>query len=381
VDLVVQGGALRVLAGMVWGLHEFLGAHIVTQLATGSEPRRDNRGKTELNSVMTILLAPMEGLLDFVLRDILTRVGGVDRCVSEFIRITHTLLPARVFVRHVPELLHGGNTFAGVPVRPQLLGSDPTCLAENAAFLATLGPHGVDLNFGCPARVVNRHGGGAALLDEPELLHRIVTAVRRAVPAHAPVSAKMRLGFNDDRRAEECALAIEAGGACELVVHARTKAHGYRPPAYWERIADIRAAVRIPVVANGEIWTVPDAQRCRSLSGCDSLMLGRGMVADPGLALAVGAAHATDGAAIHGAVSWQALLPLIADFWQLVRERLERRQQAGRLKQWLNLLRRRYPEAETAYQALRTITEPALIDQWMHCHVAAGAPRVFGNAR
>lgn len=335
---------------------------------------------------MTILLAPMEGLLDFVLRDILTRVAGVDRCVSEFIRITHTLLPDRVFVRYVPELLNGGCTFAGVPVRPQLLGSDPACMAENAARLARLGPHGVDLNFGCPAKVVNRHGGGAALLDEPELLHRIVAAVRRAVPAHMPVSAKMRLGFNDDARAEECALAIQAGGACELVVHARTKAHGYRPPAYWERIADIRAAVRMPVVANGEIWTVADALRCREVSGCDMLMLGRGMVADPGLALAIRAAWAqgrhsapptnpSQGAnpAPHGEVNWLTLLPLIADFWRLVCERLERRQQAGRLKQWLNFLRRRYPEAETAYQALRTVTEPERIDEWMRAHISAAA--------
>lgn len=309
----------------------------------------------------------MEGLLDFVLRDVLTRVGGVDRCVSEFIRITHTLLPDRVFVRHVPELLNGGCTFSGVPVRPQLLGSDPVCLAENAARLAALGPHGIDLNFGCPAKVVNRHGGGAALLDEPELLHRIVAAVRRAVPAHMPVSAKMRLGFNDDARAEECAQAIADAGACELVVHARTKAHGYRPPAYWERIADVRAAVRIPVVANGEIWTVADALRCREVSGCDALMLGRGMVADPGLALAIRCATASPAAraSAQGDVSWQALLPLIADFWQLVRERLERRQQAGRLKQWLNLLRRRYPQAETAFEALRTVVEPEAIDEWM----------------
>ncbi len=109
---------------------------------------------------MTILLAPMEGLLDFVLRDILTRVGGIDRCVSEFIRITDQLLPERVFTRIVPELLTGGRTFAGVPVRAQLLGSDPVCLAENAARLASLGPDGIDLNFGCPANVVNRHGGG-----------------------------------------------------------------------------------------------------------------------------------------------------------------------------------------------------------------------------
>ena len=104
----------------------------------------------------------MEGLLDFVLRDILTRVGGVDRCVSEFIRVSDTLLPERVFTRVVPELLNGGRTFAGVPVRPQLLGSDPVCLAENAARAASISPFGIDLNFGCPAKTVNRHRGGPA---------------------------------------------------------------------------------------------------------------------------------------------------------------------------------------------------------------------------
>ena len=129
---------------------------------------------------MTILLAPMEGLLDFVLRDILTRVGGIDCCVSEFIRITDQLLPERVFTRVVPELRTGGRTLAGVPVRAQLLGADPVCLAENAALLAALGPAGIDLNFGCPAKVVNRHGGGAALLDEPDTIAAIVSAVRRA---------------------------------------------------------------------------------------------------------------------------------------------------------------------------------------------------------
>lgn len=318
---------------------------------------------------MTILLAPMEGLLDFVLRDILTRVGGIDRCVSEFIRVTNTLLPDRAFIRVMPELLNGGRTLAGVPVRAQLLGSDPVCLAENAARLATLGPDGIDLNFGCPAKVVNRHGGGAALLEQPELLLQIVAAVRRAVPAHMPVSAKMRLGFNDDSRAVECAQAIEGGGADELVVHARTKADAYRPPAYWERVADIRAAVRIPVVANGEIWTVRDALRCREVSGCHSLMLGRGMVTDPGLALAIKGAMTDPQALVSGStnsgLSWQRLLPLIADFWLLVCTRLERRQQAGRLKQWLNFLRRRYPEAELAYMALRTFSEPAAIDHWL----------------
>ena len=304
----------------------------------------------------------MEGLLDCVLRDMLTRIGGVDRCVSEFIRVTDRLLPDRVFTRIVPELRHGGRTPAGVPVRPQLLGADPAVLADNAAALAALGAPGVDLNFGCPAKVVNRHGGGAALLDEPELIARIVTAVRQAVPAHVPVSAKMRLGFNDDRRAEDCVQAIADSGASEVVVHARTKAHGYRPPAYWERIAELRARVSLSMVANGEIWNVADALRCREVSGCSSVMLGRGMVADPGLARAVRLAL---GAADPAPVGWADVYSLLPEFWRQVSLRVERRHRAGRLKQWLNYLRRVYPEAQEAYATLRAVNDTRLIEQWL----------------
>jgi len=237
-----------------------------------------------------------------------------------------------------------------------------------------LGPDGIDLNFGCPARVVNRHGGGAALLDEPELLFKIVSQVRRAVPAHLPVSAKMRLGLNDDTRAEECALAIEAGGASELVVHARTKADGYRPPAYWERVGDVRQVVRLPVVANGEIWTVDDAQACRAASGCRALMLGRGMVAHPGLALAILARDAEISGQLTlpsampapaPLLTWVDLLPLIADFWQMVCADLPVGQQTGRLKQWLNLLRRSYPEAQLAFEAVRRFHRPADVQRWL----------------
>jgi tRNA-dihydrouridine synthase C len=302
----------------------------------------------------TLLLAPMEGLLDFTLRDVLTRVGGLQRCVSEFIRVTGTLLPERVFLRVVPELAHGGRTPAGVPVRAQLLGSDVHCLAENAQRLAGMGPAGIDLNFGCPAKIVNRHGGGAALLREPETLARIVGAVRRALPAQMPLSAKMRLGYDDPGRAVECAQAIEAGGAGELVVHARTKADGYRPPAYWDRIGAIKRAVRLPVIANGEIWNVRDAERCRAESGCDTLMLGRGIVADPGLALAI---------AGGAAVNWPALQPQLQHFWQLVVAHIEPRHRAGRLKQWLNYLRRRHPEADALYGELRTVNDPALVSR------------------
>lgn len=313
----------------------------------------------------TLLLAPMEGLLDATLRDVLTRTGGVDRCVSEFIRITDTLLPERAFVRVVPELLNGGRTRAGVPVRPQLLGSDPVCLAENAARLAALSPFGVDLNFGCPARTVNASRGGAVLLDEPELVGRIVAAVRRAVPPHLPVSAKMRLGYLDDRVAEDNARAIAEAGADELVIHARTKAHGYRPPAYWERIAEVREVLpaRLTVVANGEIWTEAQAQRCRAVTGCDTLMIGRGLVTDPGLALAIQGRE--------GGVSWAELLPLIHLFWLRVCARVERRHRAGRLKQWLNHLRHRHPPAQVAFDELRVSNDPSHIDAWIARH----APR------
>ena len=300
-----------------------------------------------------ILLAPMEGLLDHMLRDALTRVGGIDRCVSEFIRITDMLMPNRVFTRIVPELLSGSRTAAGVPVRPQLLGSDVHCMAENAAKLAALAPEGIDLNFGCPAKCVNRHRGGAVLLDEPELIHAIVAAVRRAVPAHIPVSAKMRLGYMDDSRTLECAQALMNAGAAEIVVHARTKADGYKPPAYWDRIAAVREAVpSVTVVANGEIWSVADAAAARAQSGCEHLMVGRGMVADPGLALAI-----LD--STQAPIEWDELLPLMNDFFALVRTNVQPKHQAGRLKQWLHYLRRRHPEAEAAYAELRTVNNPA----------------------
>ena len=311
---------------------------------------------------MAILLAPMEGLLDFVLRDVLTSVGGVDRCVSEFIRVTDTLLPEKMFLRTMPELLNNSKTSSGVLVRGQLLGSDPACLADNAARLAEMGSAGIDLNFGCPAKLVNRHGGGAVLLDTPEIIEEIISSVRRAVPKHITVSAKMRLGNNDDSRAIECAHAIESGGAEEVVVHARTKEQGYRPPAYWEKIAEIRESIKIPVIANGEIWTPEDAKRCIEISGCHDIMIGRGAVSNPGLALAIKGSIQEN---VTPPFTWEMITPLLARFWELMNLKLAHRSPHGRLKQWLNMLRRDFPEAEDAYQHVRTITDPLIISAWI----------------
>lgn len=302
-----------------------------------------------------LLLAPMEGLADDVLREVLTRVGGYDQAVTEFVRVSGNLLPNRAFMRISPELKHSGRTSSGTPVVVQLLGSDPDCMAANAARLAQLAPPAIDLNFGCPAPCVNRHRGGAALLGEPELLHAIVSAVRAAVPREIPVTAKMRLGIADTSLAIDCATALAEGGAESLVVHARTKDEGYRPPAHWEWIAAIREAVGVPVVANGEVWTVADWERCRSVSGCDDVMLGRGAVSDPYLALRIRgqSGHAPT------AAEWQALLPHLTDFWRGVLVKVEARHAPGRLKLWLGYLKRTWREAEALHAAVRPLRTPA----------------------
>ncbi|WP_273428987.1 tRNA-dihydrouridine synthase [Chitinibacter tainanensis] len=303
---------------------------------------------------MRILLAPMEGLLDCVLRDVITRAGGIDECVTEFVRVSGSVLPGHTFERIAPEILTQSQTACGVPVKVQLLGSDPAMLAANAGRLASYNPFGIDLNFGCPAKTVNRHRGGAVLLNEPELIYQIVKAVREATPAHIPITTKMRLGYEDKSPAIECAQAMESAGAQEVVVHARTKVEGYKPPAYWEHIALIRQAVKFNVVANGEIWTVDDLKRCLAISECTDVMLGRGIVANPGLAL-----EAKTGQAL----SWEGLQPLFTVFWQQVKTHCYAKYQAGRLKQWLNYLRRHYPEAEQLFAQIRTLNTAEEIEQ------------------
>lgn len=292
----------------------------------------------------------MEGLADDILRDILTRAGGYDWCVTEFIRVSSTVLPHSVFRRVSPELENGSRTRAGTPVRLQFLGSDPDLLAANAAHASLLQPAGIDLNFGCPVPLVNRNRGGAALLNEPELLHRIAAAVRAAVPAEIPVTAKMRLGIEDASRAVDCAHALAAGGVDELVVHARTKSDGYRPPARWHAVAQIRECLRIPVIANGEVWTVADYHASRAATGCDDIMLGRGAVADPLLARLI-----RSDALPEAADPWQTIMGMILDFWSQVQRKVLPTQSPGRLKQWLGYLRRSYPQADQLYTAVRAL--------------------------
>lgn len=301
-----------------------------------------------------ILLAPMEGLCDPLMREVLTAVGGYDWGICEFVRVTESVLPNRTFLRTCPELRQGSRTASGTPIRVQLLGSSPRFMAGNARRLVKHQPAGVDINFGCPAPTVFRHRGGSALLGEPQLLHDIVAAMRAEIPVDIPLTAKMRLGIEDCCLAVDCAQAIEAGGAVELIVHGRTKVDGYRPPARWAQIDRVRQAIDIPVIANGEVWTVEDYWRIREESGCVDVMLGRGALADPLLARKI-RGEATGG--------WDELLPWLSVFWLGVRERVLPVHAGGRLKQWLMLLRRHYPQAEQLYQRLRPVKSAEDIDR------------------
>jgi tRNA-dihydrouridine synthase C len=296
---------------------------------------------------MRVFLAPMEGVVDHLMRDMLTRVGGFDLCVTEFVRIVDQKLPQKTFYRLCPELHEGGKTPSGVPVRVQLLGQHPQWLAENALTAVELGSPGVDLNFGCPAKTVNKSKGGAVLLQYTELLHDIVKAVREAVPAHLPVTAKIRLGFEDKSLAIDNAVAIDEAGASELVVHARTKTEGYRPPAYWDWIKKIRAHTRLPVIANGEIWSYEDAKRCQEMSGCNDVMIGRGALAMPNLAR-----HIRDN---EPPMSWPELAQLLIDYSGYEIYGDKGRYYPNRLKQWCGYLKRQYPEAEILFDNIRRL--------------------------
>ncbi|TLX50650.1 tRNA dihydrouridine(16) synthase DusC [Pseudoalteromonas ruthenica] len=302
---------------------------------------------------MKLILAPMEGVVDFKMRQLLTDIGGFDLCVTEFVRVVNQRLPRRVFLRYCPELLNGGYTRAGTPVRIQLLGQHPQCLAENAIKAIELGSHGIDLNFGCPAKTVNKSKGGAVLLKEPEQLYQIVKTVREAVAQEHKVTAKVRLGFDDTSRSSEIFDAVVQAGADSIAIHARTKRDGYRPPAYWHLLAPlVQRKADIEIVANGEIWSLDDAHSARNQSLCQHLMLGRGALAMPDLAAWIKAA---DQNKTHEKMTWHDVLYHIIHSSMHDDDTKAKRYFANRTKQWLGYLRRTYHQADQLFDDIRRL--------------------------
>lgn len=296
----------------------------------------------------------MEGVVDHHMRAILTGIGGFQHCVTEFVRVTDRPIPSRVFHRNCPELLTGGQTPSGTPVTVQLLGGDENAMAENASKAISLGAKSIDINFGCPSKQVNRRAGGAVLLKEPDRVHGITASVRRAVPQHIPVSAKIRLGYETTDLALENAIAVQSANASFITVHARTKIDGYTHPARWEWLGRIKDELTIPMVANGDINSVEDFLQCRKISQCENYMLGRGAMCQPNLAAQI---HSTLSQEPTTPINWMEVCQLVLNLVEAMQQQtlppIPEKAILGRVKQWLAYLKRQYPEAKQMFNEVR----------------------------
>jgi nifR3 family TIM-barrel protein len=224
-------------------------------------------------------LAPMAGLTDSVFRRFIRRLGGCGLVVSELIsseglvRARGSRRPARTFeyLAFQPE---------EHPLGAQLFGADPDVMAEAALICQELGFDLVDVNFGCPVPKVIRSRGGSALLRDLPLAERILRRMRAAVSI--PLTMKYRSGWSErELVAVEMAQLAEDCGLDAVALHPRTREQGFAGRADWTRIAEVKAAVAIPVIGNGDVTTPEDALRMVAETACDAVMIGRAAATNP----------------------------------------------------------------------------------------------------
>lgn len=231
----------------------------------------------------TAALAPMAGVCDAAFRTICRRFGA-SYVVSEMVSIKGIEYNGRKTL----ELMRV--TDEDHPVGIQLFGHEPAVVAQAAVVAERAGADVLDLNMGCPTPKITGNGGGAALLKNPPLCAEIVRAAVRATSL--PVTAKIRIGWDEQSiNCVEVAKRLEDAGAAAITVHGRTRAQFYAPSADWSRIAEVKRAVSIPVIGNGDVNTPEDAQRMYDETGCDLVMVGRGAMGRPWLFRQIDAAR------------------------------------------------------------------------------------------
>lgn len=238
-----------------------------------------------------VMLAPMAGVTDTSFR-LLCRRFGAEYTVSEMVSAKALCYEQR---SHRKE--SGASCTAQLaritkeeaPMAVQLFGSEPEFMAEAARLLESgeyrgcaseVAPAAIDINMGCPVRKITGNGEGSALMKTPEVAEAIVWAVRSAVSL--PVTVKIRAGWDAEHiNAVELARRLEAAGTDLICVHARTREQLYAPGIMPEVIAEVKAAVKIPVVGNGDIFSAEDALKMKKDTGCDGVMIGRGAMGHP----------------------------------------------------------------------------------------------------
>jgi nifR3 family TIM-barrel protein len=221
-----------------------------------------------------LFLAPMAGVTDRHFRLIVRRIGGVGVVAMEF-------LQAKGLVGGDQEVLRRTHFVEEErPIAVQIYGADAGTMAEAARWVGEMGADVCDVNMGCPANTVLRGCAGAALMGDSRLAAEIVRRVRRAVAL--PLTVKFRLGLDDRRRNYlELGRICEEEGADAVAMHGRTARQGFRGEAEWEPIGRLKAALRVPVIGNGDVRDAEDAVAMLRATGCDGVMIGRGATRDP----------------------------------------------------------------------------------------------------
>lgn len=233
-------------------------------------------GKVEIKH--GLMLAPMAGFTDKAMR-LVCHNFGAEYCISEMVSAKAVVFGDKK--THALARL----TEAEGPCAVQIFGSEPSVMAEAAATLARgedggVPPVAIDINMGCPVNKIFSNGEGSALMKDPDLIYRIVSAVSSAI--EIPCTVKMRTGITPDKkRAVECALAAEEGGASLVAVHGRTRVEMYSGCANMQDIKNVKESLHIPVIANGDISSGADALRTLRETGADGIMVGRGAIGNP----------------------------------------------------------------------------------------------------
>jgi nifR3 family TIM-barrel protein len=218
------------------------------------------------------MLAPMEGVTNAEVRSVLAGYGKLGLVYTEFVRVSGEVISPAYLRRQVQKV-------PGVPLAVQVMGNDAELLAEAGAVVANAGADAVDLNLGCPTSNAARKGVGAALLQQPEKLERLLRAMRGKVKGL--LSAKLRAGFDTSDVALRNARLVEAAGFDYLAVHPRRGVDCYTGVADWRIITQLRRELRIPVIGNGDAWYASSAVRMFEETGCDAVMLGRPALRNP----------------------------------------------------------------------------------------------------